>query len=351
MPVRPSRSRPSWDVPRAAGASRHLLETGAEHGVDARSCLAGTGLAPADLDDPDTEVQASQELAIARNLLARVGDVDGLGIDAGLRYTITNAGILGYAMLASPTVRDAAAIGLRYAALSSIFVTFSLHETDTTAVVDVDDSEVPADVRHFLLERDLAAIAHVLPVLLGDRLYHIPAHLRLRLPEPPGNPLARLDLAATIEFDADRTSATVPRALLDEPMPAADPHTAQLCVQQCERLLDRRHRLAGIAARVRTRLLRARTPAIPMADVARELGMTERTLHRRLAAEGTGYRALVSEVREALAMELLDSGLSVEQVASRLGYAETGSFTHAYTRWRGHPPSEQARRAASRPRG
>ena len=48
---------------------------------------------------------------------------------------------------------------------------------------------------------------------------------------------------------------------------------------------------------------------------------------------------LVEEIRDTIASELLTGGLSVQQVASRLGYSETASFTHAYTRWHGFPPS------------
>jgi AraC-like DNA-binding protein len=82
-------------------------------------------------------------------------------------------------------------------------------------------------------------------------------------------------------------------------------------------------------------------------QVAASLHMSARTLRRRLEAEGTSYRALVDEVRERLAEELLVAGgLTVEQVARRLGYAETASFTNAFKRWKGIGP--RAYRTAAR---
>lgn len=78
-----------------------------------------------------------------------------------------------------------------------------------------------------------------------------------------------------------------------------------------------------------------------MVDIASELGVDERTLRRRLTAEGTSYRALLDEVRATLAGELLGSGLTVEETARRLGYSETSAFTHAHTRWHGGPPSSR----------
>ncbi len=77
-----------------------------------------------------------------------------------------------------------------------------------------------------------------------------------------------------------------------------------------------------------------------MAAIADELCITERTLHRRLAAERTSYRALVDEVRVTLALAMLESGLTVEETARQLGYSETAAFSRAFTRWVGTPPSK-----------
>jgi AraC-like DNA-binding protein len=75
-----------------------------------------------------------------------------------------------------------------------------------------------------------------------------------------------------------------------------------------------------------------------MGHIAAGMHIAERTLHRRLAREGTSYRALLDEVRETLAKELLANGLTVKEVSDRLGYSEPAAFTHAYTRWHGAPP-------------
>lgn len=340
MPTSASREGANWDYPRTAVASRQMLETGEAHGVDARALLAGTGLTPTQLADPTTEVQAVQELAIARNLLRLVDEPTSLGLEVGMRASLANTGLLGYAFLTSPTVRDAVTLGVRFAALSSTFLNVSMRETTDGLTLDVDTSQIPPDVREFLVERDLVAIAHIGPLLLGAGAPG--AQLQIVLGET-GIPLELLEatgLDFTVDRDSPGTAVTFPRELLDQPMPAADPDTAAMSIAQCEELLDRRRHRGGLSAQLRARLLEdpARIPS--MATVARELAVTERTLHRRLAAEDTSFRALVDEIREALAVELLQTGLMVEEVARRLGYAETPAFTHAFTRWRGHPPSQ-----------
>ena len=85
-----------------------------------------------------------------------------------------------------------------------------------------------------------------------------------------------------------------------------------------------------------------------MAAVAGALGMASRTLHRHLAAEGTNFRLLIDEVRGVLAEEMLSHRMSVAEVAERLGYAESASFSHAFKRWKGTAPGIYRARLSKR---
>ncbi len=335
-----------WDVPRPAATCRHLLEAARLHGIAAVECLTGTGLTVADIADNTIEVQAGQELTMIRNALARVGDSREFARDVGLQYNFANMGVLGYALLASPTIGDAVNVACRYATLSSTFLRLTRHDTHAGAVLEFDTSHVPADVRQFMLERDMFALTNLAPLLVGQ----------LESPVAPKVESAGIDLPVdrfeipglTIEFDTSstRTAITIPTELLQLAMPAADAATAAVCVEQCEDLLAQRRQRRGMAALVRTRLIRDPGELPSMAAVAEEFCITERTLHRRLAAERTSYRALVDEVRVTLASVLLESGLTVEETARQLGYSETAAFTRAFIRMRGKPPSKHRRRAS-----
>lgn len=332
---------PGWDIPRSVVTSRHIVDTATAHGLDPTLCLTGTGISVADLADPATEVQAAQELAIVRNLIAHLGDIPGLGVQTGLRYNLAHTGILGYAVMASPTIGDAIEVARRYISLSALFLTLVRQVTDTEIVFVFDDGQIPFDVRQFLLERDFTALLHVLPLVSGMQDPPIYAQLELNHLDLPAELFEIEAVSFSVETDSSRNAMTFSRDLLAQPMPAGDPATAAMCIRQCQKLLDRRRQRRGISAQVRMRLIRdpARIPS--MATVASELHITERTLHRRLAAESTSYRSLVDEVRSTLAAELLDSGFTVEETAHRLGYSESAAFTHAYTRWNGYPPSRQ----------
>ncbi|MFD6197410.1 AraC family transcriptional regulator [Mycobacteriaceae bacterium NPDC060252] len=331
--------RPFWDYPRSPTATRNLVEAGADRGFAPGSCLAGTALTNADLVGPDAVVTGSQELQIIRNLLALTGNPPGLGIEVGTRYQLASAGILGFALLSSPTMGDALSVGLRFSQLSSTFHRFTLTVGGEDSIFDLDESDIPLDVRHFLLERDLAAIAGIVPILFGGVM---PPGARVMLRTDRDTPLRLLTELLTVEFESPRNALVFPTQLLAAPLPTADPHTAALCVRQCEELLEQRRSRDGIAGVVRNQLLRVPGQVPTMGLIAAGMHIAERTLHRRLAREGTSYRALLDEVRETLAKELLTNGLTVKEVSDRLGYSEPAAFTHAYTRWHGSPPSAHA---------
>ncbi|MGH3646592.1 MAG: helix-turn-helix domain-containing protein [Micromonosporaceae bacterium] len=137
-------------------------------------------------------------------------------------------------------------------------------------------------------------------------------------------------------------------ALLDVPMPQANPHTDAICERQCADMLQRRRQWLGLAGQVRDLLLRRRAVA-EQEDVAAELHLSVCTRRRRLAEEGTSYRELAAETAGLLAEEPLAAGLTVEDVAHRLGYSTASTFTYAFKQWKGTTPGAYARARPSRP--
>ena len=312
-----------------------LARLAAEHGLPVARALAGTGLTEEQLRSPAAEVTGRQELAVVRRLL-EVAPAAPTALAAGCRYHLTTYGIWGFALASSPTVRSALELGARFVDLSFSFCRLEVHEAGGELRLGMADDDVPEDVREFVVLRDLAGLRTIATELLGVPV----AWRRLTLRLPPVEAPFTDVFGCVPEFGAGRNEAVLDGALLDTALPQADELTRVLTERHCRELLDRRQARTGTAGAVRDLLLRS-PGAMPASDaVAAQLHLSERTLRRRLAGEATSFRALVGEVRQGLAEELLATGgLSVEQVAHRLGYAETSSFTHAFSRWRGVPPS------------
>ncbi|MDX1649947.1 MAG: AraC family transcriptional regulator, partial [Myxococcota bacterium] len=290
-------------------------------------------------EDPFAEIDARQELGVVRNLVRHTGGAPGLGLEAGSRYHLTTYGIWGYAVLASPTLRSASQVGLRYLDLTFAFVRFEAEEAAGAMHLRLRDREIPEDCRRFLVERDAAAV-----VQMHRDLFREPIPLRhvdFALPAPP-DPTVRRRFDAffpgPVAWSRPAHRLAVDAAWLDRPLPQANETTARLCEAQCRELLARRHVRSGVSEHVRRQLLRPGGAGAGMVAVAAALGMAPRTLRRRLAEEDTTFRRLADEVREALAEEMLAGRMRVEEVAERLGYAEPASFIHAFRRWKGVSP-------------
>lgn len=333
-----------WDFPRSAVSALLLTRFAAEHGMDPETALRGTGLTLQGLEAPDASVKGPQELAIVRNMIAGIPDTD-LGYRAGRQYHLTAYGILGFAFTSSPTVREGMRMALRYLELSFAFCIPRVRQGSDSVLLQLDDESIPADVRGFLVERDLAAIRTIMLDLLPSR---VPIRsISLKIPKPAHAGEYEREWGVMPSFGQAANLVAFDPGYLDHQLPQANSHTAAMCEFECRELLARRRARQGMARQVRDELLSG--VGLSMDDVAKRLHTTSRTLHRRLSAEGTSFQALRDEVRSTRAEEMLTSGvLSVDDVAIRLGYAEAASFIHAFKRWTGTTPAAFARRHSPR---
>src|SRR5262249_14558052 len=98
---------PDWSIPRGIAGARHLAEVAQAHGAPSSACLEGTGIPPAMVRDTESEIALEQELRLIRNVIAALPEVEGLALEVGARFQITDFGIWGYALFSSRSLREA----------------------------------------------------------------------------------------------------------------------------------------------------------------------------------------------------------------------------------------------------
>ncbi|MFD5827228.1 AraC family transcriptional regulator [Lentzea sp. NPDC060358] len=326
-----------WDFPRGIASAALMLRFGAERGLPRDTLLDGSDLTADDLADPVAEINAHQELAVVRNLAAHLPRA---GIAAGRHYHATTFGVLGHAFLSAATMQDAVDMALRYLDLSFTFTGPTAALDGDRLVISLHPAGLPDDVRPFLVERDLAAIHTVIGELVTGEVPVLAVDLAHAAPPDTSDHEEVFGLRP--EFGAGRDRSVVDASVLARALPLASPEATALCERQCEDLATRRRRKPGVAGEVRRVLEHSARFEETMPVVARALGISPRTLRRRLTEAGTSYQALLDEVRADRAAALLP-GASVEQVAAQLGFAEAASFIHAFRRWYGTTPSNYAR--------
>ncbi|MEV0462652.1 AraC family transcriptional regulator [Nocardia tengchongensis] len=327
------------NLPVGASSVQLMIALGVERGVTPAECLRGTGVRLEALRDPLAEVTIKQEYAVMRNVLGHSGIEPGFAVALGSRYHIGMHGMWGLLIATGSTLRESLTIALRYIDLAWAFTTVELSEADGVAVLTILGGDIPLDVRPFLVER----ISGAARVMMRDVLGVDVALDSVRFQHSRPADISRYVEVFGLEpiFDASDNSIRFAAGLLDAPLPQSNEWARRGFEVVCREVLAKRRARTGVAGAVRDLLVREPGRIPDAVTVAQELNLSRRTLFRRLDDEGTSFRALVDEVRETLAEEMLcTAGLTTEQVARRLGYLEPASFVRAFKRWKGQTPQE-----------
>jgi AraC-like DNA-binding protein len=213
-------------------------------------------------------------------------------------------------------------------------------------VEDKNEGSVEFD---WLLSRELAPpllidAAFVSTLMLGRRGTRQPLHpLRVEMRRNDEHrEMYENHYGCPVKFKARRNAIVYRTSDLDRPFFTYNAELLALLSPRLEQELARRKAEQTVAARVKwvlMRLLGGHRAGIT--DVAKELGMSCRTLQRRIAEESTSFRQLVSDARRELAKHYLrQSSIQLGEAACLLGYEDPNSFFRAFREWEGTTPSE-----------
>jgi len=332
-----------WHFTRGPASARLLLDFGVESGLVPAQLLRGTGLSMARLSEPGLAIRPEQELSLIGNLLRLLRQPPSLGLELGSRYRFSTYGVWGFGLVTSATLGEAVARGLRFLPLSYAFteIAFQQRPRRCALTFTLPDFENVA-LGDFVVERDMVAAAMLLQDLVGAGT--LPLRCLLRVPRTRVEPatVARLSARFGIEFQfgAAENALVIEEQLLQFKLPHANPITAEWCERDCQALLQSHGVQGSTALQVRHYLqpIPGRLPP-SLTEMAELLGLSPRTLKRRLHAEGLTYRSLLDEARSRLAKTLLaEQGLSVSRIASQLGFSDLSSFSQSFKRWQGVSP-------------
>ena len=142
-----------------------------------------------------------------------------------------------------------------------------------------------------------------------------------------------------MEFDQEYTEIFMPDRWLRQRVRTGDPTTNVLFSQQCEELVTGMTEADETTVLVRRLLIHSAGNFLSISEVAEQLYVTERTLRRRLAAEGTEFRTVLDDIRNTLAQNYLrKTSLSIVEIADLLNYTEATNFHRAFQRWNSITP-------------
>ena len=307
-------------------------------GHPAETLLGEAGIPPSILADPEGHLPPGSMTKFWDRAVAITGD-ERLGMHVAVAAPINAFDVHAYAMLSSPTVRDAYHRACRYQRLINEATELTFTEGPEEAVL-----------RHGLpgggsVSRQPAEFLVTTWLRLGRLVAGspwAPTQVFFAHDRPTDTREHAAVFGAPLQFTSGQTAMHIPVVVLELINPRADAMLVALLDRYATTLLERQPPLTTVSARVRAWLVEAHSAGVPVArKAAKALAMSERTLHRRLEQERTSFRKLLDQFRHETAVALLASRRhSIAEVAFLLGYSEISAFYRAFRRWTGRSPAD-----------
>jgi len=316
---------------------RNLLDAIASSGIDVARLARSVGLSMAKLERGVSHPESDRFLTAAWEA---IGD-PAFGLIAGTTLKPELYSVVGLAALTSPTLGAAFERTVRYARLVW---------GDACEMVR-DPGKATIRVLHSGRERpytrakvDMQLASRVAFASRFTGVSIVPVSVALRRARPQWASRYREVFGCPVRFDQAEDSITFRQRDLDRSLLSANAQISPLLERHAEQILAGmgQNGASGQVRIVLQRRLRGEEPQL--AHVAEELGMSMRTLQRRLSAEGARFADLLDDVRHFMAQEYLSADhLNLMEIAFLLGFSDPNSFFRAFRRWTGTTPDSYRR--------
>ena len=318
----------------AVDLARKVIES---YGVDSGPLFSKNHIDLVKISDPTVRTNKKALNQVWKDASFLIND-PGFGLRSAQFLHPSHLGALGYAWLASRSLRTAFNRVARYSHFIADDIDVELEERDDlfSATIGLSDH---SQREMWASDSSLAILAALCRMNYGSSLHPVSIELTHKAPDDPSHYYGFFK--CPVQFNASSDRITLPVEVVDEVLPSANPQLAQLSDQVMISTLARLSR-ERIVPRVKSIIIDL-LPSGNVSDeqVAAELNMSTRALQRKLHKKETTFKQLLTEVRQELADKYIrNNQLSLTEISFMLGFSEVSSFSRAFKRWTGNSPSE-----------
>ncbi|SPJ22675.1 AraC family transcriptional regulator [Palleronia abyssalis] len=314
----------------------------AGNSIDGAALLQGVGIDPDAPLDPKVMIPAATYYDMLERLAAQI-DVTDLPIRTGASMKLDEYGALGLAFKAATTLGASYARVERYARLWTSVVRYELRADPRGTLFILHR---PGERRLGMRLSNEATLASALSIARQVSPVPVkPLEVLVRHPAPKSI-IAHEDwFGCPVRFGMDLDAVRFSTTALAQPNILGDVGISRYLVSHLDKELSEIADDAPLVSETKGAIAQALSEGAPkMADIARGLGLSTRSFHRRLSEHGMSFQTLTEETRRELAEGLLrDEGHSLAEIAFLTGFAEQSSFTRAFKRWVGMTPASYRR--------
>ncbi|QKZ03674.1 AraC family transcriptional regulator [Pseudomonas eucalypticola] len=329
----------------SVGFIHSLADAVASHGLDPAPLLLQYGLDPVRLGEAGARLSIPRYMRLGHAAIQLTGN-PALGLCMAQACRMAQAGLAGVTAAQAPTVREAARTLIRFAPLNQFNYRGqpSLHEDSRGAWLRFYSISPYNAYNRFVVDSVLGGWLQQLSTLCGQTLHA--ERMDVEYETPPYAALYQALSSGPVTFGAEHNQLRLSLASLALRNPDHCPSTYRYLLDLCEQELEQLTRTRSLRERI-TQLLGplldgGREPDLE--EVAARLKLPTWTLRRKLADEGTQFRAILNDTRRDLAMAYIrDTELAFGEIAYLLGFASAEAFARAFKRWKGQTPGEYRR--------
>ncbi len=328
--------------------ARQVADLLTDRGQPADLILREVGLARAQIAAPDARIAFAKHVALIEAAAEHLNDPC-FGLHFGASLDPLDAGAIAYLAANSPTLGEGLKNFATYLVTASEGARARLEPEgrQTRLIVEITDPKVARDQQFY--EFALAAALNICRFIVGRRIAPDTVELMHLRKTHLGEFRKYFD--APVVFGAGHYAVTLDQSLLATPCRSADPRLFRIVKAHCDELLKKSRQAKDLREEVEY-LVGSLLPTgtATTAHVASTLGLSERTLSRRLAEQGATFREIIEAQRRRAAFRYLsDPAVRPTQVAYLLGYSEPSAFSHAFRRWTGQSPVEYRAKSVGSP--
>ena len=307
--------------------------------------LGRLGYSPAFFEDPDLPIPYVAAGSLLAHCVAATG-CGHFGLLLGEQADPSVLGLAGFVLMNAPDVGTALHDLIRFLDLHDRGGISTLETVDDISQLGFVVVEPGVEATTQIYDLSMAIACNIMRSLCGPQWN--PAEVLLPRRRPVDVTPWKVFFRSPVRFDAGQSALAFPATWLRKTVAAANPALHKLLEQQA--VAARSQAGSGFAAEVR-RIVQGTIAhhTCHAARVSGLLGMHERTLNRRLQAEGTSFMQVRDEALYGASRQLLGgSSMNLSDIADALGYADATTFIRAFTRWSGQTPMQWRRAQARR---
>jgi AraC-like DNA-binding protein len=327
-------------LPTATGfAARQAIAALRKHNIALAPLLKRVGLSEREFDNRLHRISAAAQVKLLQYAGEALGDT-AFGLHLAQHANPREVGLFFYAASAAKNIGEMLALYARYSRVVNEAVRVKLLKTKKQVVVEFNFVGVSRHHARQNVEFILATSLKAMREVSGRNIRPI----RVEFVHNRHSDLREFEcfFGCPLEYGAMSDQWSFSNETVALPLITQDPYLLETLQPFCDEATRERNTAAGTlqaAVENEAQKLLPHGKANRQA-VARALGISERTLARKLGAEGTTYDEIVDQLRRSLALQYIkEPGISLSQIAWLLGYEGSTSFNHTFKRWTGCSPN------------